>query len=148
MAQGRDIRFCYACSQSEVCRYGIQSLEFRDEVLHAVAVCRDGEGGRNVAHGGWIASVFDEVVGLLPDAYGHSTVTAEMTITYLRPVPIKRELFVRSWRNTRDGRKWYLEGSMVLASSGVELARARGLWIERRPDHFDQHAAWLAEQGQ
>ena len=142
----RDVRFCHSCSQKKVCRYGIDSLEFRDDAMHAVAVCRDGEGGEGVAHGGWIASVFDEVVGLLPDAYGHSTVTAEMTITYIRPVPINRELLVRSWQSSRDGRKWLLEGVMSIASSGDELARARGLWIERRPDHFDRHVAWLAQQ--
>jgi acyl-CoA thioesterase FadM len=114
--------------------------------MYAVAVCRDGEGSKGVAHGGWIASVFDEVVGRLPEMYGHPSVTAEMTVTYLRPVPIGRQLVVRSWRNSCEGRKWSLEGSMVIASTGVELARAHGLWVERKPDHFERYASWLAEQ--
>jgi acyl-coenzyme A thioesterase PaaI-like protein len=114
--------------------------------MNAVAVCRDGEGDKGVAHGGWIASVFDEVVGRLPEVHGHPSVTAKMTITYLRPVPIDRELLVRGWQISRDGRKWSLEGSMVIAPSGDELARARGLWIERRDDHFERHASWLVNQ--
>jgi acyl-coenzyme A thioesterase PaaI-like protein len=145
---GRDVRFCHGCSQSRVCRYGIDNLQFRDDTMQALAVCRDGEGGEGVAHGGWIASVFDEVVGLLPEMFGRPVVTAEMTISYLLPVPINRELVVRSWQISRDGRKWVLEGSMAIAGSETIFARARGLWIERRPDHFERHAQWLARNDQ
>jgi uncharacterized protein (TIGR00369 family) len=142
----REIRLCHGCSTAGRCRLGIDDIRFTDGTMNALAVCRDGEGARGVAHGGWIASVLDEVVGLIPESLGHRAVTGRLAIDYLRPVPIGRELEVTGWCESNVGRQWNLEGSMRLASTGVELARAGGVWIEIKDDHLERHAAWLEQQ--
>lgn len=104
------------------------------------------EGGPQVAHGGWTASVLDEVLGVLPIVHGGRAVTGKLEVVYLRPVPISRPLVGRARLDRREGRRWYVSGDLRLASTGAELARATGIWVERAPGHFERHQAWLAGQ--
>jgi acyl-coenzyme A thioesterase PaaI-like protein len=116
-------------------------------VTHSVLTCpREHEGGPNVAHGGWTAAILDEVLGHVPILHGQLAVTGTLTIRYVRPVPIERELEARAWVARREGRRWYVAGELVLASTGAVLASAEGIWVERDPAHYDRHERWLAEQ--
>lgn len=141
------VALCGACQAAATCRLGLRTERLEDGVARFDLTCpREQEGGPNVAHGGWTASVLDEALGHFPLLSGVMTVTAELTVSFVKPVPVGRPLQARSWVEDRERSRWYLAGELVLASSGSTLARASGIWVARDVDHFRRHEAWLAEQ--
>lgn len=104
------------------------------------------EGGPGVAHGGWIAATFDEVTGHVPLLAGRLAVTGQMTVSYLKPVPIERPLRARARVVRKEERRWLVEGELRLASTDALLGRAEATMVLRDPAHFERHRAWLAEQ--
>lgn len=143
---------CVACHASGRCRLGIQSevLVPTDNGLPksvTKARCpKDHEGGPGVAHGGWTASVLDEMFGHLALLVGKFTVTGTLTVEYLKPVPIERDLEGTVWVESITDGKWQVRGELILAASGKVLSRAHGLFIQRDASHFKKHEEWLAGQ--
>jgi acyl-coenzyme A thioesterase PaaI-like protein len=118
-----------------------------DDVLISDLVCSaDQEGGPNVAHGGWTASVMDELLGHVPLHHNQLSVTGTLTVNFRKPVPIERPLRARAWIDKVDGQKWYISGELMLRSTGSILASATGVWIARDAAHFARHQQWLADQ--
>jgi hypothetical protein len=48
--------------------------------------------------------------------------------------------------DSRGGGVWEISGALILESTGSELARARGTWVERTPRHFERHQEWMRDQ--
>lgn len=142
------VALCGACMRTGRCRLGVTQEALRsDDVLTSDLACPpDHEGGPNVAHGGWTASVMDEILGHVPIAHNQLTVTATLTVNFKKPVPIERSLQARAWIDKIDGQKWFISGELVLLPSEAVLATATGIWIARDVGHFARHRAWLAEQ--
>jgi acyl-coenzyme A thioesterase PaaI-like protein len=143
------VALCGACVRLEACRLGLTTERLDDDgIARFELVCPTGyEGGPGVAHGGWTAEVLDETLGHVPILRGQLTVTGTLTIRYLKPVPIGRELEARAWVDRIDGRKWFIEGELVLSSSNSVLASGSGVWIARdRSTHFTNFQRWLDEQ--
>ncbi|TVY32686.1 Verlamelin biosynthesis protein B [Lachnellula occidentalis] len=91
----------------------------------------------HVAHGGIVATLIDEVMGLLLSVNKHPkvafpdvgrTVTAYLNVTYLKPVVTPSTILVSASFRETVGRKLFLNAS-VEDSCGVALARAEALWI-------------------
>ena len=143
-----DVPLCGACRPVERCRLGVKQEQLTDDdVVTSNIVCPpDHEGGPQVAHGGWTASVLDEVLGHVPLWHNQLSVTATLTVNFRKPVPIERPLQVRAWIDKIDGQKWYISGELVLVSSKSVLATATGIWVARDVAHFARHQEWLAEQ--
>ena len=83
-------------------------------------------------HGGIIGTLLDEVMAKVSRFAGDHAVTAELTVEYLRPVPVDRELVVEGWEVGRAGRKRSRVGE-IRDASGAVLARGRGTFIEIDP---------------
>src|SRR5712672_1528928 len=62
------VALCGACRRLGGCRLGLGREELQpDGSVHTDLVCGpENEGGPDVAHGGWTAGVFDEVLGHVP----------------------------------------------------------------------------------
>jgi acyl-coenzyme A thioesterase PaaI-like protein len=144
------VALCGACRLLGHCRLGVVAEHLDDDGVAWLDVScpRDQEGGPNVAHGGWTAATMDECLGHLPLLNKTMCVTAELTVKFLKPVPVDLPLQVKVWVERREGSRWYLAGEMVLKSSGAVLASASGVWVTRDPSHYDRHRQWLSEQDQ
>ncbi|UGQ11263.1 PaaI family thioesterase [Yinghuangia sp. ASG 101] len=142
------VALCGACRVTGTCRLGVERehLDEAGTAWFAVSCPRDQEGGPNVAHGGWTAAVLDECLGHLPLLNRTLSVTAELTVSFVKPVPVERPLRVRAWVDRREGSRWYISGDMVLLPGRAVIARASGIWVSRDPGHFDRHEQWLSEQ--
>ena len=91
--------------------------------------------------------MLDEVLGHVPLLNGQMSVTGTLTVRFDRPVPVGRSLQARAWTAKKEQRKWFLEGELVLASSGAILARAEGIFVLReQATHVVDFERWLAEQ--
>ncbi len=144
-----NVILCFSCRRTGTCRLGLTDerlVEFG--VTETRLACpRDHEGGPGVAHGGWTAAALDEILGHMAILSGHMAVTGTLTVEFLKPVPIERELEARAWVERRENGKWHNMGELRLASTGALLARATGIFVERNPAaHFARQKQWLADQ--
>jgi len=123
---------CESCAAPGACRLGLSRGVLGDDgILRAVARCpSDHQGTRGFAHGGWIASVLEELMGGVAFAHGCPALTASLTVNFVAPVPIGRDLHVRAWRERCDDRRWQIAADLRLEGSTADLAIAHGLWID------------------
>jgi acyl-coenzyme A thioesterase PaaI-like protein len=138
---------CGGCAADGVCRLGVGSAEAEQDAVRFDVTCpRSWQGGPDVAHGGWIAAVFDDVLSAAALRTEPRLVTSSLTVEYLRPAPVERPLRVVARIDAHSGRRWMVSARMTLATDGPALATARAELRTRRPDHFARHAHWLAAQ--
>jgi acyl-coenzyme A thioesterase PaaI-like protein len=142
------VALCGACRKEAACKLGVERERMdEDGAARFVLTCpRDHEGGQNVAHGGWTAAVLDDCLGHVPLLNRVLSVTAELTVSFVKPVPVERPLEVRAWVERREGSRWYIHGELVLLPGRAVLARASGIWVTRDYGHFARHERWLSEQ--
>jgi hypothetical protein len=141
-ASGTGTMLCGACRGVGRCRLGVGDFLFDDQEMCATAMCRSVyHGGPGVAHGGWTAAMFDDVIGRSLGQRGARTVTASLTVDFLKPVPVDEPLIVEVRIESHVGRRWEMSALLRLAAGEAPLARAHGLWLERREDHFERHEA-------
>jgi acyl-coenzyme A thioesterase PaaI-like protein len=142
------VALCGACRAAGSCRLGVERerLDEDGSARFELSCPRDQEGGPDVAHGGWTAAVLDDCLGHLPLLHRVLSVTAELTVSFVKPVPVERPLEVRAWVEKREGRRWYIAGEMVLLPTRAVLARVSGIWVTRDRGHFARHQEWLAGQ--
>lgn len=86
------------------------------------------QGGAGMAHGGIIALLLDEAMGKVCRFRDVRAVTAELTVEYLKPVPVDREIVVEGYEAEQKGRNLFLVGEIRNADD-VVLARGRGRFV-------------------
>ncbi len=79
-------------------------------------------------HGGIIATILDEAMGKVNKLRHVIAMTSEMTVNYLKPVPLKQPLRVESREVKVKGRK-HINMAEILNEKGEVLARSQGLFI-------------------
>lgn len=82
----------------------------------------------NLAHGGVIALVFDELLGNATIAETGGGFTGRLTVHYRKPTPILEPVELRGWVDQISGRKLIAKGEM--RANGVVTAEAEGLFIQ------------------
>jgi len=68
------------------------------------------EGPPTFVHGGWIAAMFDQLLGVSNHANQAGGLTASLTIQYKRPTPIDTDLRFVAWPERVDERKVLTRG--------------------------------------
>lgn len=84
------------------------------------------EGPPGHAHGGIVASVFDELLSELAQHVAFPSLTTKLEVTFLRPVPLATALDARCTVAKATGRSTVIEG--VLEHGGTVHATALGLF--------------------
>ena len=138
---------CRGCQTGDrPCRFGADNFEAisPDQGVARVICPGDFDGGPEVAHGGWIAGVFDDVLGRFLTHAGIKSVTATLSVNFLMPVPVERPLVLDTRIVSREGRRITMSGTLRLEDETQDRATAAGIWIERRPDHFERHRAQMS----
>ena len=92
-------------------------------------------GAPGIAHGGAVATVFDDVLGYLLYVARVPGVTRHLEVEYLRPVLVGPRYALRGRLERRDGRKLWVSCTCT-APDGTVVATARGLFIEVDVTHF------------
>ena len=87
------------------------------------------EGGGGFVHGGIIATLMDEVMAKVSRFQQDYAVTAELTVEYIKPVPVGGDLIVEGWEVERNGRNRIRQGE-IRDASGELLARGKGRFVE------------------
>jgi acyl-coenzyme A thioesterase PaaI-like protein len=92
------------------------------------------EGPPGVVHGGVVAGLFDHVLARAVRAVGRGGMTAELTVTYRRPVRLGVPLLLTAKIGDADGRRTTARARLVAEDDpGTTLAEAEGLFVSLRP---------------
>ena len=83
-------------------------------------------------HGGIIATILDEAMGKVNKLRQVVALTSEITVKYLKPVPLNKSLRVESREEKVTGRQ-HINVAEILNQKGEVLARGRGLFIAIDP---------------
>jgi uncharacterized protein (TIGR00369 family) len=138
---GHDTRYvkmqknnCFVCGTDNP--DGMKLLFSYDEERNCF-VCRFRLGKRYTGppghcHGGIIATILDEAMGKVNKIRHVIAVTSEMTVNYLKPVPLHQPLRVESREVKVEGRK-HINTAEILNEKGDVLARSQGLFIAIDP---------------
>jgi acyl-coenzyme A thioesterase PaaI-like protein len=95
------------------------------------------EGAPGRSHGGVVASLIDETMGLVMGMQGTLAFTAQLDITYRAPTPINEPITARAWLEGRSGRKLTIKATV--SSEQGTVAEATALFIEVDPATFLEH---------
>jgi uncharacterized protein (TIGR00369 family) len=83
-------------------------------------------------HGGIIATILDEAMGKVNKLRNVVALTSEITVKYLKPVPLKQPLHVESRELSVEGRK-HINIAEILNEKNEVLARSQGVFIAIDP---------------
>jgi uncharacterized protein (TIGR00369 family) len=139
---GHDTRYvrlqknnCFACGNDNP--EGMH-LKFTYDAERDCFVCRFRLGKRYTgppghAHGGIIATILDEAMGKVSKLRHVIALTSQITVDYLKPVPLNEPLRVES-REVRVRGRQHINMAEILNSKNEVLARSRGLFIAIDPE--------------
>ncbi len=136
-ARGHDTRYvrlqknyCFACGKNNP--EGMR-LKFTFDEVRDCFVCRFRLGKRYTgppghAHGGIIATILDEAMGKVNKLRHVVALTSQITVNYLKPVPLNKPLRVES-REVRVRGRQHINMAEIFDQNGEVLARGRGTFI-------------------
>lgn len=90
------------------------------------------QGGAGFAHGGIIAVLLDEAMGKACRFRQARAVTAELTVEFLKPVSVEKEIIVEGRETEQKGRNLFMTGE-IRNEAGEVLARGRGRFVVIAP---------------
>lgn len=97
---------------------------------------REYQGAGGFLHGGIIALLLDEAMGKVNRFREVRAVTAELSVEYLKPVPVEQDVVVEAFEVETTGRN-LIYAAEIHDASGQLLARGRGRFvILKRPEVF------------
>ncbi len=93
------------------------------------------EGPPGLVHGGVVATVLDHVLARAVRAAGKGGLTATLTVTYRRPIPLGVPIVATAEIGTTEGRRTTATARVVAEDDpGTTLAEAEGLFVALRPE--------------
>jgi acyl-coenzyme A thioesterase PaaI-like protein len=105
-----------------------------DSVVGTAVLGAAYEGPPGCVHGGFVAAMFDELLGLTQTLSGKPGMTGRLTVSYRAPTPLHTELRFTGTVRSVSGRKIVCQGTI---HAGDQLcAEAEGLFIHIDPQKF------------
>ena len=102
-----------------------------DEVIATVVLRRAFEGAPGRAHGGIVAAAFDDVTGFVIGLLREPAFTGELTVRYVKPVPVDQPLEMRARLRGRERRKLFISGEVH--ADDVVILTCRAIYVADRP---------------
>jgi uncharacterized protein (TIGR00369 family) len=127
--------YCFACGQDNP--DGMR-LKFTLDEARQTFVCRFRLGKRysgppGHCHGGIIATILDDAMGKVNKLRNVVALTREMTVEYLKPVPLHKPLRVEGREVSVLGRQ-HINSAEITNEKGEVLARSKGIFIVIDPE--------------
>ena len=143
-AHGHDTRYvqlqknqCFACGTNNPGGMRMKFVydEERDRFLCRFRLGKRYTGPPGHCHGGIIATILDEAMGKVNKRRHVVALTSEITVNYLKPVPLHTSLRVESFELEVKGRK-HVNAAEIYNEKDEVLARGRGLFIAVDPERL------------
>jgi uncharacterized protein (TIGR00369 family) len=126
--------YCFACGKNnpEGMRLKFTYDEERNCFVSRFRLGKRYTGPPGHAHGGIIATILDEAMGKVNKLRHVVALTSQITVDYLKPVPLNQPLRVES-REVRVHGRQHINMAEILNPKSEVLARGRGLFIAIDP---------------
>jgi len=127
--------FCFACGHDNP--QGMR-LKFTQEGNRFVCRFRLGKrytGPPGYCHGGIIATILDDAMGKVNKLRHVVALTREMTVEYLKPVPLHKSLRVEG-REVQVRGRTHVNVAEIVNAKGEVLARSMGIFIAIDPEQM------------
>jgi len=140
--QGHDTRYvkmqknyCFACGQNnpDGMRLRFTLDEARQTFVCKFRLSKRYTGPPGHCHGGIIATILDDAMGKVNKLRHVIALTKEMTVEYLKPVPLHKSLQVEGSEVSVQGRI-HINTAKILNDKNEVLARSRGTFIAIDPE--------------
>jgi acyl-coenzyme A thioesterase PaaI-like protein len=103
------------------------------------------EGAPGCVHGGFVAAVLDEALGMACIFGGGPAMTAELTTRYLRHTPIETPLRIEAKLDSVEGRRVRTSGRVT--AEGITVVDSTGLFIAVGTEKFEALAGAQSAEG-
>lgn len=124
-----DDGLCFACGEKNFQGLGMRVRLDDNQALCHLTLAPHYQGWANIAHGGIICTVLDEIMAYAVIHLIGQGVTTNMETTFRQPVPLSQELLARGWIVQRRGRLAEAAGEIRLASGEALLAHSKARWL-------------------
>ena len=94
------------------------------------------EGAPGLVHGGYLAAVLDEALGMATMFAGALCMTGEISLRYLQPTPIRTRLRIVARCDRQEGRRVYTSGAILAGDEAT--VEARGTFIAVGSERFSE----------
>jgi uncharacterized protein (TIGR00369 family) len=127
--------YCFACGMNnpQGMRLKFTLDEPRQTFVCKFRLSKRYTGPPGHCHGGIIATILDDAMGKVNKLHHVVALTKEMTVEYLKPVPLHKPLHVEGREVSVQGRVHINEAEIMDENSEV-LARSRGTFIAIDPE--------------
>jgi acyl-coenzyme A thioesterase PaaI-like protein len=120
---------CFACGTLNEHGLGLVLHVEPERAWVETTLDRHSQGWDDIAHGGIVATILDEVMAWSLAGADNWGVTARMSITYRKPVPLGVPIRADGWIATQRRRVIDTEARLIDARDGTELATATGVYV-------------------
>ena len=117
--------------------------ERRDARAH-MRMGQHAQGPPGHVHGGCLASILDELMGLAAWRNELAVVARELTIRYRKPTPLWTELVGHAWIERVEGRNAWIRGH-IANPDGTVYVESEGVFTDIGGDRFRELAAGARE---
>ena len=126
--------FCFACglNNPDGMRLKFVLDEDRNRFVCGFRLSKRYTGPPGHAHGGIIATILDEAMGKVNKIHNVVALTSEISVHYLKPVPLNKPLRVQARGVSVRGRR-HINAAEILNQRGEVLASSRGTFIAIDP---------------
>lgn len=127
--------YCFACGPDNPDGMHLQFTldeERRTFVCH-FSLSKRFTGPPGHCHGGIIATILDDAMGKPNKLRNVIAVTKEMTVEYLKPVPLEKPLRVEGREVAVHGRQ-HVNAAEIFNEEGEVLARSKGIFVAIDPE--------------
>ncbi|MGE5204819.1 MAG: PaaI family thioesterase [Chlamydiota bacterium] len=126
--------YCFACGKNnpEGMHLRFSYDEEKKRFISRFRLGRRYTGPPGHAHGGVIATILDEAMGKVNKIHNVVALTSEISVQYLKPVPLNKPLRVEARGVSVRGRR-HINAAEIINQHGDVLARSRGTFIAIDP---------------
>lgn len=126
---------CFGCGPHHPVGLRVRCFKTESGVVSPIIIPERFAGPPGAAHGGIVAGYLDEVLaGAAVRHNGRIYVTGELTVRYVKPVPIETPLLGRAGVAQDHGKYLDLEGTLEEYPGRTVLALARGRFLPFQTD--------------
>jgi acyl-CoA thioesterase FadM len=128
---------CFACGTANSIGLNLRFYLEGDAVCTDLSLRKHYEGWENMAHGGIISTLLDEVMSWTILYYKRIFfVTRKMEVKYVRPVLVGAPLVVRGWLVEGGDERVIHVQAEILNAEGQVLSKAKGEFVELPPERL------------
>lgn len=130
---------CYGCGHAHTGGLLMRVVAGQLSVHATFEVTDQHQGAPGLAHGGLLATAFDEALGALNWLLLTPAVTARLETDFRRPVPVGSVLHIDGEIVGQQGRKVYTRGIGRIGQDGPIALTAAAMFVQVGLEHFMEH---------